>query len=182
MRYEGQEMELRAALQTAAKMCAAARTAPKAHGKDTLHTCVLTGEDKEVLACRMERVGLREMGDEMPTWYGRDAACVRRAQAVVLIGADKAQRGVPHCGYCGHGDCAGCRGAGGNCAFAYVDLGIAVSSAVQAAAADMVDCRIMYSLGKTAEEMDLAPDTVWLGIPLSVSGKNIFFDRGIFHK
>ena len=118
----------------------------------------------------------------MPTWYGRDAACVRKALAVVLIGADKQQRGVPYCGYCEHGDCAGCRAAGGNCAFAYVDLGIAVSSAVSIGAADMVDCRIMYSIGKTAAEMELDPDVVWLGIPLSISGKNIFFDRGIFHK
>lgn len=160
MRYESQEMEQRAVMQTAARMCAAARTAPKGHGRDTLHTYVLTGEDKEVLAAKMEQVGLREMGDEMPTWYGRDAACVRRAGAVVLIGADKAQRGVPHCGYCGHGDCAGCRAAGGSCAFAYVDLGIAMSSAVTAAASDMVDCRIMYSIGKTAAEMDFDPDVV----------------------
>ena len=182
MRYEKNEMEMQAAMQTAARMCAAARTAPKGHGKDTLHTYVLTGEDKEALACKMEEVGLREMGDEMPTWYGRDAACVRKALAVVLIGADKQPRGVPHCGYCEHGDCAGCRAAGGNCAFAYVDLGIAVSSAVSIGAADMVDCRIMYSIGKTAAEMDFDPDVVWLGIPLSISGKNIFFDRGIFHK
>lgn len=182
MRYEKDEMEMQAAIQTAARMCAAARTAPKAHGKDTLHTYVLTGEDKEALARKMEEVGLREMGGEMPTWYGRDAANVRRSNAVVLIGADKKQRGVPHCGYCGHGDCAGCRAAGGSCAFAYVDLGIAVSSAVSIAAADMIDCRIMYSIGKTAAEMDFDPGVVWLGIPLSISGKNIFFDRGIFHK
>lgn len=109
MRYEKDEMEMQAAIQTAARMCAAARTAPKAHGKDALHTYVLTGEDKEALARKMEEVGLREMGGEMPTWYGRDAANVRRSNAVVLIGADKKQRGVPHCGYCGHGDCAGCR-------------------------------------------------------------------------
>ena len=30
--------------------------------------------------------------------------------------------------------------------------------------------------------MDFSSDVLWLGIPLSVSGKNIFFDRGIFHK
>ena len=182
MRYDRHEMELQAVMQTAARMCAAARTAPKAHGRDTLHTFVLTGEDKEALALKMEEVGLREMGDEMPTWYGRDAACVRKAQAVVLIGADKKMRGVPHCGYCGHGSCAGCEAAGGNCGWAYVDLGIAASSAVNIAAADMIDSRIMYSIGKTASEMDFAPDVLWLGIPLSVSGKNIFFDRGIFHK
>ncbi|MCI8704758.1 MAG: ferredoxin domain-containing protein [Anaerotignum sp.] len=39
----------------------------------------------------------------------------------------------------------------------------------------------MFSIGKTAPEMDFFPDCVWLGIPLSISGKNIFFDRGIFH-
>lgn len=181
MLYQSSNMEKQAALQTAARMCAAARTAPKAHGKDTLHVFVLDGEEKEALAQKMEAVGEREMGDKAWSWYGRDAANVRAAQAVVLIGADQTQRGVPHCGYCGFGDCTGCKDAGGNCGFAYVDLGIAVSSAVSAAAAEGVDCRIMYSIGKTAAEMDFAPDCVWLGIPLSISGKNIFFDRGIFH-
>ncbi len=42
MLYQSDLLEETAALQTAAKMCAAARTAPKAHGKDTLHTQVLT--------------------------------------------------------------------------------------------------------------------------------------------
>ncbi len=181
MLYQSDQMEERAILQTAAMMCAAARTAPKAHGKDTIHTFVLTGEEKENLAERMEQVGIREMGEKMPTWYGRDAANVRAAQAVVLIGADKRQRGVPHCGYCGFGDCGRCKKAGGNCGFAYTDLGIAVSSAVSTAAQLNVDNRIMYSIGKTAEEMELVPDCIWLGIPISVSGKSIFFDRGIFH-
>lgn len=181
MIYQSKDMEERAVLQTAAAMCAAARTAPKAHGKDIIHTLVLTGEDKERLAERMEKVGLREMGDKMPTWYGRDAENVRKAQAVVLIGADRKQLGVPHCGYCGFTDCAGCQEKEGSCSFAYVDLGIAVSSAVSIAASANVDTRIMFSIGKTAMEMDFAKDVVWLGIPVSVSGKNIFFDRGIFH-
>ncbi|MDD3229476.1 MAG: hypothetical protein PHE09_09700 [Oscillospiraceae bacterium] len=33
MIYQSEQMEERAVLQTAARMCAAARTAPKAHGK-----------------------------------------------------------------------------------------------------------------------------------------------------
>lgn len=181
MIYNSTDMENQAVLQTAARMCAAIRTAPKAHGKDTLHTFVLTGEEKELLAQKMEDVGTREMGDKMNTWYGRDASNVRAAQAVVLIGADKNARGVPHCGYCGFGNCSGCKTAGGNCAFAYIDLGIAASSAAAIAAADMTDNRIMYSIGKAAAEMNYASDVLWLGIPLSVSGKNIFFDRGIFH-
>lgn len=181
MLYESNYLEEQSVFQIAANMCVAARTAPKGHGKDTLHTFVLTGEDKEKLAKKMEEVGKREMGEKMFTWYGRDAANVRTAQAVVLIGADKKQRGVPHCGYCGFADCKGCKDTGGNCSFSYVDLGIAVSSAVSTASLGKADCRIMYSVGKAAAEMDIVPDCLWLGIPVSVSGKNIFFDRGVFH-
>ena len=181
MVYSSKEMEERAVLQTAAQMSAAARTAPKAHGKDTLHILVLTGEEKDALAAQMEVTGKRLMGEKMNTWYGRDAANVRRAEAVVLIGAEKKVRGVPHCGFCGFGDCGQCQNAGGNCAFAYIDLGIAVSSAVSIASEERIDCRIMYSIGKAAEEMNYEKDILWLGIPLSTSGKNIFYDRGIVH-
>ena len=182
MLYQSDAMEERAVMQTAARMCAAARTAPKANGKDTIHTIVLTGEEKEELAQRMESVGREKMGDRMAAWHGRDAGSVRAAQAVVLIGADKKQRGVPHCGFCGFTDCGGCRESGGNCAFAYADLGIAVSSAASAATLDKVDSRIMYSAGQAAERMDFAPDVVWLGIPISVSGKNVFYDRKRAHE
>lgn len=181
MLYQSEYLEEKAVLNTAAKMCAAARTAPKGHGKDTLYTLVLTGDEKERLARKMEEVGAREMGAGMNSWYGRDAANVRVAQAVVLIGAEQKQRGVPHCGFCGFDACSGCKTKGGNCAFAYVDLGIAVSSAVAAAAMEMIDNRIMYSAGKAAAEMEYGGNALWLGIPLSVSGKNIFFDRGISH-
>lgn len=177
MLYQSDAMEEQAIMQTAARMCAAARTAPKAYGKDTIHTIVLTGEEKEELARVMECVGREKMGDRMDAWHGRDAGNVRAAQAVVLIGADKRQRGVPHCGFCGFSDCGGCRETGGNCAFAYADLGIAVSSAASVAALDRVDSRIMYSVGQAAERMGLARDAAWLGIPISVSGKDIFHDR-----
>lgn len=180
MLYNSNYLEEQAVLQTASRMCAA-RTAPKAHGKDTLHMFVLTADEKEKLAQKMEEIGTREMGEKMKTWHGRDAANVRAAQAVVLIGADKKQRSVPHCGYCGFHDCNGCKEARANCGFAYVDLGIAVSAAASVAALDKIDCRIMYSIGKAAAELNFSPNCLWLGIPLSVSGKNIFFDRGIFH-
>lgn len=182
MLYQSDYLEEQAILQTAARMCGAARTAPKTLGKDTLHTFVVTGEEKEQLALKMEEVGRRELGEKMGSWYGRDAANVRAAQAVVLIGAEKTWRGVPHCGFCNFNDCGDCKKNNGNCGFAYVDLGIAVSSAVSTAALDKVDSRIMYSIGKAAAEMDYCPDCLWLGIPISISGKSIFFDRGVFHK
>lgn len=102
-------------------------------------------------------------------------------RADVLIGAEQSYRGVHHCGYCGFGNCSNCKNAGGNCTFAYIDLGIAVSSAAMAAAMDTVDTRIMFSVGKAAAEMGYAENVLWLGIPISISGKSIFFDRGIFH-
>ncbi len=181
MLYQGKDLEEQAVLQTAARMCLAARTAPKTHGRDTIHTYVLTGEEKEALAKKMEEVGTREMGEEMWTWYGRDAKNVRASKAVVLIGTERKQRGTKRCNLCGLGGCAGNKKAGGTCSFALLDLGIAVCSAVTTASLDKADNRIMYSIGKVAEEMDFDPGCAWLGIPLSSSGKSIFFDRGITH-
>jgi uncharacterized ferredoxin-like protein len=175
--YTSDKMEKDALLQTAARMCAAARTAPKTRGIDQIRTLVLTGEDKDDIARRMEEFGKREFGEGKDAWYRRDAANVRAAQAIVLVGAEKKPRGVQHCGFCGFHDCAECRKAGGNCAFTYVDLGIALSSAVATASIDRVDSRIMFSVGKAAEESDFSDGCLWLGIPVSVSGKSIFFDR-----
>ena len=48
-----------------------------------------------------------------------------------------------------------------------------------ALAADLrADSRIMMSVGKAAEEMKLVEgDIMWQGVPISLSGKSIFFDR-----
>ena len=59
-----------------------------------------------------------------------------------------------------------------------IDLGIALGSAVSTAADERVDSRIMYTIGKAAEEMGYEEGPViWHGIPLSVTGKSPFFDR-----
>ena len=59
-----------------------------------------------------------------------------------------------------------------------MDLGIALGSAVATAADLRVDCRILFSAGKAAEEMGYADgDVLWQGIPISIRGKNPFFDR-----
>ena len=178
MIYNSTEMEKEALFNTAARMCAAARTAPKAKGLDSIVCYTLTKKDKNRLADKMEEIGIRLFGDEKAAWYIRDAANVRDSQAVVLIGIRKDYRGIMHCGLCGFEDCHACREAGGVCGHLLVDLGIAASSAVSVAAHDNVDNRIMWSVGKAASEMeDLESGLSWLGIPLSISGKNIFFDR-----
>lgn len=50
MRYASRELEEKGILDTAARMCAAARTAPKGRGIDRIETVVLTGEEKEAAA------------------------------------------------------------------------------------------------------------------------------------
>ena len=58
MKYTQQTMEEPAALEAAAAMCAAARTAPKAKGVDLLHTMVLTGEDLSLIHILLQRPGM----------------------------------------------------------------------------------------------------------------------------
>ncbi len=174
MRYESRELEEKSVLATAAKMCAAARTAPKARGIDRIETLVLTGEEKDKLADKMEEIF--ETTGEANAFFKRDAGNVRVSEAVVLIGTKKAYLGLTYCGFCGLENCGNCYQKGGSCAFDYVNLGIALSSAAVAAQMDFVDNRIMFSIGKAWMDME-GDDIVWFGIPLSVTGKSKYFDR-----
>jgi len=164
------------ALDTVAElMCLAARTAPKARGLDNLHIEVFRGERKAQVTAKMREVA--EAHDV--AFFARDADNCDAAPLVVLVGTKVVPVGVPHCGFCGFGDCAGCRQAGGLCAFNASDLGIALGSAGAVAAAHHADNRMMFSFGKSAVEAGLLPDEirVAVGIPLSATGKSPFFDR-----
>lgn len=178
MLYSSHEMEQKAALEVAGLMCAAARTAPKTKGMDNIVTLVLTGDEIQKLSDKMKQIGLREFG-EPEGHFARDSVNILQAQAVVLIGVKRAWYGLPYCSLCGFKNCGDCRKANANCAFAPIDLGIALSSAVSVAADMRVDSRIMFSIGKAAEEMDYIEDknVIWQGIPISIAGKNVFFDR-----
>lgn len=176
MIYNSNDMELRAVMDTAQAMCAAARTAPKARGFDQIVTAVLTGEDKDALAAEMERMGA-EMGAD---FFIRDGGNLRAAQAIVLIGIRESKRGLGNiCGYCHFADCAECARQGGVCVYDPVDVGIAVGSAVAAAADRRVDNRVLFSAGRAAISLGTLGEGVGqvFGIPLSVSGKSPFFDR-----
>ena len=164
--------ETAAALNTAHMMCAAARTAPKTRGIDNIVTLILTDEDIRKLSGRMI-----ETGGEGSS-IARDGENLLKAQAVVLIGVKRSEYGL-NCGYCGHPTCEKCMENGGACIFATTDLGIAIGSAVSAAADMRVDNRVIYSIGKIFNLMDESgtEDIIWMGIPLSVSGKSPFFDR-----
>ena len=176
MFYSSRDMEQHAVLDTAARMCAAARTAPKTRGMDGLVSCVLTGEDKDQLAAQMRRLA----GELDYAFFARDADNVDTADAGVLLGMQEVRRGLDKgCQYCHFADCGDCAKNDGLCAWDAVDIGIAVGSAAASAADARVDSRIMFSVGRTAKEMGLLGEktALVLGIPISVSGKSPFFDR-----
>ena len=165
-----------AILQAADMMAAAALTAPKGSGKDTIRVAVVTGEEKDRMRDKM--LAMAE-SFSMPN-FARDAGNVDNAQAVVLIGCVGTQFGMSNCGICGFETCAECRNAGARCVITVSDLGIAVGSAVSLAADMRIDNRVMYTAGRAALKLGLMTDdtAICYGIPLSVSSKSIFFDRG----
>jgi uncharacterized ferredoxin-like protein len=84
------------------------------------------------------------------------------------------------CGMCGFSNCAEkTEHPDHPCAFNTGDLGIAIGSAVAVAMDNRVDNRIMFSVGMALLEMGTLGNDVKIiyGIPLSISGKNPFFDR-----
>jgi uncharacterized ferredoxin-like protein len=175
MKIDGVELEATGLLEAARLIAIAARTAPKARGMDRIVTAVFAGDDKDLLADEMQRIGEQSGAG----FFVRDAGNLRSAGAVVLLGAKNQRLNLPNCGFCGFADCAGNEAKQGICAFTHVDLGIAVGSAVSVAADHRVDCRVFFTAGRAALNLaSLGEDVqVALGIPLSVSGKSPFFDR-----
>jgi len=164
------------ALKTVAELMEiSAITAPKGKGVNLLFTKLFEGEEKDRVAELMEEIGEREGA----SFFVRDAKNVKDSPLVLFIGTRVEPRGVPFCGFCGFEDCKRSKEAGAYCAYAVGDLGIAIGSAVKTASIHNVDNRIMFSFGKAAIVGGFVPEEIKLGygIPLSVSGKNIFFDR-----
>ncbi len=170
-----EDAERDTALRVADLMAAAARTAPKASGKDKVVTVIVTGDDMMALADETEKAG-REYGED---FFIRDANNVRNSHCVVVIGVVSEPFGIGNCGMCGFKNCAEMKKAGANCAFNVSDLGIAVGSAVSVAADHRIDNRVMFSVGRGAVRMGLFPEDVRVAyaIPLYTGSKSIYFDR-----
>jgi uncharacterized ferredoxin-like protein len=159
----------------------AAVTAPKGKGVDDIVTkTIFKGtKDHRELVEKMkvygEKKGLK--------FFQRDSKNVLESDAIVLIGASANQPLGLNCGMCGYNCSTIPEKKKINdyfapvCAFALVDLGIALGSASKTAQILNLDNRIMYSIGATAMEMKLIEGDVVMGIPLSVSSKSIYFDR-----
>ena len=175
MMHDGKSLEAEGLMEAARALCVAARTAPKGRGTDNLVTLVLTGEDKDSLAAEMQRIG-ESSGAH---FFIRDAENMRRCGAVVLIGTRVRTLGIKACGFCGFKDCEDNEKYHGICAFNTGDLGIALGSAVSAAADRRIDNRVFFSAGRAAVNLRLLGEEVRIayGIPLSVGPKSPFFDR-----
>ncbi len=168
-------------LEVARLMELSARTAPKSKGEDFIEIKILSDKDIPKLASAMLKFGEdRKMKD-----FDRDSDNLKRSQVVMLIGVHKATTLGLDCGACGFDTCKELENAaksesdflGPNCALRQLDFGIALGSAVKTAQMMNVDNRIMYRIGVVAREMELVDWDFVMGIPLSASGKNIFFDR-----
>jgi len=160
-------------------MGVAARTAPKSAGKDFVVIKVIYGEDVASLAKEMIQYG-EELGKKN---FDRDGDNVKNSLAVLLVGIKDAQSLGLNCGACGYDQCTdrlphkGSEFDGPQCAFRLLDMGIAVGSAVKTAGIMNVDNRIMYRAGVVAKKIGFIDADFVMGIPLSVTGKSIYFDR-----
>jgi uncharacterized ferredoxin-like protein len=170
------------AIEIAAKLMElSAVTAPKSKGVNFVQTRILTEDALQTLAEAMVRFGERTGKKD----FDRDAKGVARSGAVVLIGLKGSKAVGLDCGACGYPDCKSLEQQAKNsgefsgpiCAFRLLDMGIALGSAVKTASLLNVDNRIMYRIGTVARETQMVDWDFVMGIPLSATGKNIFFDR-----
>lgn len=165
----------------AGMMAIAARTAPKAKGEDFLEIKILSGEDLAKLADEMIKYGT-EYG--RPN-FDRDGENVRNSDAVLLLSLKEPVFLGLNCGACGFDTCSeleealrkGPEFSGPLCAWRLVDLGIALGSAVKTASLFNADNRIMYRIGVAALRAKMIAGEISIGVPISATGKSIYFDR-----
>ncbi|CAN2044824.1 4Fe-4S domain-containing protein [Candidatus Magnetomoraceae bacterium gMMP-1] len=162
-------------------MVISAITAPKSKGENFVETKIIKGRALQKIAKAMINYGEKTGKKD----FDRDAEGVTACESVVLIGIkDSTVLGLD-CGACGFSTCKAFKDhgkitgefKGPSCAFRFLDMGIAIGSAVKTAGMLNVDNRIMYRIGVVARDMGIVDWDFVMGIPLSVTGKNIFFDR-----
>ena len=172
---------MKAYLKTIAELMAvAARTAPKAAGQDFIKIEVLEGDVLTKLSEAMTEFGTKSDKKN----FDRDARNVKDSSAVLLVGLKDAKSTGLNCGACGYDNCQklpqpteGPEFKGPQCAYRLIDLGIALGSAVKTASILNADNRIMYRVGVVARQLKLIDADIVIGIPISATGKNLYFDR-----
>lgn len=175
--FHEEELREKTLLDVANKMMAAARTAPKGRGTDNTVIALLKKDGIKEVSVKMKEMVQKH---NLPEYFLRDAVNILSADVMVVLGTRLKSLGLQFCGMCGFINCdEKNKHPQHPCAFNSGDLGIAIGSAVSVAMDNRVDNRIMYTVGQAIQEMGILGEGVRLiyGIPLSVSGKNPFFDR-----
>ena len=169
-------------LKTVAELMAiSARTAPKTRGEDFIEINIFEKQDVIKIANEMINFGKTRNKPK----FVRDGKNVLDSELVVLIGIKNATFVGLNCGACGYYSCKELEAAkktgdefiGPHCAFRLLDLGIALGSAVKTAGLLNVDNRMMYRIGTIARNLGFCDCDFVIGIPLSATGKSIYFDR-----
>jgi uncharacterized ferredoxin-like protein len=162
-------------------MVVAAITAPKSRGQNFVQTRVISGGNLKKIADAMVQFGIKAGKKD----FDRDAKGVAAADAMLLIGIKDAAALGLNCQACGFTSCAELNNQkktngefkGPYCTFRMLDMGIALGSAAKTAMMFNVDNRIMYRVGAVVRDMGIVDWDYIMGIPLSVTGKSIYFDR-----
>ncbi len=187
------------ALRQVAQLCAvAAMTAPKSGGqlflqgaKPFIETVVV--EERDTLQRLADWLRARGTRLKQPIWF-RDADAAEKLDVVLFIGLAKWYPPVYDCGACGYPTCAEFLRAapkyrneesedwefpGPICQLRCIDLGIAVGSAAKTASLNNVDARCQTRIAAAARHLGVIEADLAVALSMSVSHKNIFFDKKI---
>lgn len=167
-------------------MAASARTAPKAGGKDFMEIVVITkDEDLKKIAEAMKEYAPKSTNE---AYWLRDASNIENSESLLLVGLSKPVTAGYDCGACGYPTCAEFAKnkqmkdkvmgySGPHCVMRMIDIGVALSSAAKTASILNVDNRVQQRVGAAARAIGLISGEVVMGIPVSITGKSIYFDR-----
>ncbi len=167
-------------------MAASARTAPKAGGKDFLEIAVITDEGKlGKIANTMKEYAPKSTNE---AFWLRDASNIENSEALLLIGLSKPVTAGYDCGGCGYPTCGEFAKnrkiekkdmgyTGPHCTMRMMDIGVALSSAAKTAGLLNVDNRVQQRVGAAALSLGYIKAEVVMGIPVSITGKSIYYDR-----
>lgn len=174
----------------------AAMTAPKSGGQlflkggtPFIETVIV--EEKSTLKKLAD--WLRAQGDKQKEaiWH-RDADTAEKLDLVLFIGLCGWYPPQYDCGACGYGTCAEFLQAkqrhqtpgpvewqfsGPVCQLRALDLGIAVGSAAKTASLNNVDTRCQTRIAAAARHLNIIQADLAVALSMSVSHKNIFFDK-----
>ena len=185
-------------LEIVAKLMAiSARTSPKSGGIDHVQIMIANLKEQKSIANKMCKIGEEicnklpdsKLGNAIKQDWESDAKTITESGLLMLIGVEGRKTVGLNCGGCGFSTCSEMlkhpkvsikenNFPGPYCIFKVMDFSIASTSAVKTAMEHNVDNRMMYKAGVAALKLGiLKPCDLIIGIPLSATGKNIYFDR-----